>query len=64
MVNFILKRSVVLPNNLHGFRKGRGTGTAALEANLAQQLAGLAHKSLFQVFLDVCKTYGSLYREQ
>ena len=36
VVNFRLKRSVVLHNALHGFRAERGTRTATLEANLAQ----------------------------
>ena len=33
VVNCWLKRSVVLHNALHGFRVGRGKGTATLEAN-------------------------------
>ena len=49
---------------LHGFRLGRGMGTETLEAKLAQQLAGIAHKPLFQVFLDVRKAYDSLDRER
>ena len=35
-------------------------GKAALEAKLAQQLAGFSHEPLFQVFLDVRKAYDSL----
>ena len=37
--------------------------TENLEENLAQQLAGLCHEHLFQVFLDVLKTYEYLDRE-
>ena len=33
---------------------------ATLEANMAQQLTGMAHKPLFQVFLDLRKSYDSL----
>ena len=62
VVNFRLKRSVTLHNELHEFRAGRGTGTATLEEKLAQQLAGIAHEMLFKVFLDVQKAYGSLDR--
>ena len=51
-------------NALHGFRGGRGLGTAMMEAKLSQQLGGLAQKPLFQVFLDIRKAYDSLYREQ
>ena len=43
----------------YGFREGRGTGTAKLEAKLVQQLTRIAHEPLFQVFLDVRKVYDS-----
>ena len=33
--------SITYHDFLHGYRAGRGTGTATLEANLLQQLAGL-----------------------
>ena len=62
VVNYRLKRSVILHDGLHGFRGGRGTGTEILESKLAQQVAGIAHKPLFQVFLDDCKAYDSLDR--
>ena len=64
VVNCRLKRSVVLHNVLHGFRVGRGKGTATLEAKLVQQLSGLAHKPLLQVLLDVQKAYDSLDQER
>ena len=54
----------MLHNTLHGSREGRGTGTATMDTNLEQQLAGLAHKPLFQVFLGVRKAYDLLDREQ
>ena len=60
VVNCRLKRSVTLHDALHGFRAVMGTGTATLEAKLVQQLAGIAHEPLFQVFLDVRKVYDSL----
>ena len=62
MVNCRLKRSMTLHDALHGLRAGRGTGTSILEAKLTQQLAGIAHRPLFQVFLDVQKVYDSLNR--
>ena len=64
VVNFRLKRSVILHDALHGFRSGRDMGTATLEAKMAQHLVGLAHEPLFQVFLDIRKAYNSLYRGQ
>ena len=39
-----------------------GTGTATIEAKLAQQLSGLAHEPLFLIFLFVCKANNSLER--
>ena len=51
-----------LHDTLHGFRAGRGMGTETLEANLAQQLTGIAHKPPFKVFFDVCKVYNYLDR--
>ena len=62
VVNCCIKSSVVLHDAIHGFRVGRGTGTAILEAKLAQYLSGIAHKPLFQIFLDVRKAYDSLNR--
>ena len=62
VVNFWLRRGVILHDNLNGFRGGRRTGTATLKAKLDQQLAGLAHDPLFQVFLDIRKAYESLDR--
>ena len=53
MVNCWLNRSVAVQKALHGFRAGRGTGTETLEAELVQQLVGLEHEPLFQVFLDM-----------
>ena len=55
----LLKRGVVLHGALHGFRLGRGTGTATLDANLAQHIAGIAHDPLFQVFFYIRKAYES-----
>ena len=62
VLNFSLNQSVILYDVLHGFRLGRGIGTETLEAKLAQDLAGLAHEPLLQVFLDVCKVYKSMNR--
>ena len=62
VINCCLKQSVVFHNSMHGFREGRGMETATLKANLAQQLSGLAHETLFQVFLDICKAFDSLDR--
>ena len=62
VVDCRLKRSVTLHDALHGFRAGRGMGTATLESKLAYQLVDIVHELLFQVFLDVRKAYDSLDR--
>ena len=53
---------MILHDAMPGFRAGRGTGIATLEAKLFQKLAGVSHKPLFQVFLYVRKAYDSLDR--
>ena len=62
VVNCRLHQRVTLHDVLHGFRAGRGIGTATLEEKLAHQLEGIAHEPLFQVFLDVREVYDSLDR--
>ena len=57
-----LGSTVTLHDGLHGFRKGRGTGTATTEGKLEQKLAGIVHEPLFQVFIDMQKAYESLDR--
>ena len=64
VVNCRLNRSGTLHDALHGFRAGRGTGTATLEAKLAQELVWIAHEMLFHVFLDMQKVHDSLDRGQ
>ena len=41
ILNRRLTASIAYRDFLHGFRAGRGTGTATLEAELLQQLAAL-----------------------
>ena len=40
---------------LHGFLKGRGTGTATIEAKLVQQLAVIEQEALHSTFVDLKK---------
>ncbi len=48
---------------LHGCWNGRGTGTAILEAKLAQQLAHLKQEPFYGVFLDL-KVFNAMDRER
>ena len=52
--------SITYHDALHGFRAGRGTGTATLEAKLLQQLAALREEVLYVIFLDLTKAYVAL----
>ena len=49
---------------LHGFREGRGTGTATLEDKLLQQLAAMMEEVLLLIFLDLTKAYDALDRSR
>ena len=51
-----------LPLILYGFRAGRGTGTATLEAKLLKQLVTLIEEVLYVIFLDLHKAYEALDR--
>jgi hypothetical protein len=53
-----------LHNLLHGCRDKRGTGTAGIEAKLAQQLAHLEQAPFFRVFLDLKTVFDSMDRER
>jgi hypothetical protein len=62
IINRHLQESISFHESLHGFRKGRGTGTACLEAKLQMQLAHIRSTPLYQVFLDLSKAYDTLDR--
>jgi hypothetical protein len=53
-----------LHDSLHGCRDKRGTGTAGIEAKLAQQLAHLEQAPFYGVFLDLKKAFDSMDRER
>ena len=59
-----LTTSITYHDFLHGFRAGRGTGTATLEANLLQQLVAMIEEVLYVVFLDLHKAYDALDRSR
>ena len=60
----LLKRRLVsaitFHDVLHGFRAGRGTGTASLEAKLLQQRTDMGKAVLFEVLMDLQKAYNAL----
>ena len=67
LLTLILHRrltTIELHDVLHGFREGRGTGTATLEAKLLQQLAAMREEVLYVIFLDLTKAYDALDRSR
>ena len=55
-----LATSITYHDFLHGFRAGRGTGTATLEAKLLQHLVAMKEEVLYVIFLDLHKAYDAL----
>ena len=55
IINRRFTSSITYHGALHGFRAGRGTGTATLEAQLLQQLAALRDEVLYVIFMDLTK---------
>ena len=53
IINTRIRASISLQNALHGFWKDRGAGTAKLEAKLDQHLAGIYHKPLLHLLLNM-----------
>ena len=50
-----LTASITYHDFLHGFRAGRGTGTATVKAKLLQKLAAMREEVLYVIFLDLHK---------
>ena len=59
-----LTASITFHDFLHGFRAGRGTGTATLEAKLLQYLAAVREEVLYVILLDLHKAYDALERSR
>ena len=65
-VTGILNRPLTAPiqfhDNIHGLRTCRGTGTAYLEYKLLLQLMAMREEVLYEIFLDLHKSYDALDR--
>jgi hypothetical protein len=57
-----LTKGIDFHDSLHGFRQGRGTGTATIEAKLQMELARSKGTPFYQIFLDLKKAYDTLDR--
>ena len=60
LLNRWLMAAISFHDTLHVFRAGRGKGTAALDANIFQQITDMRKEFLSKVFLDLWKAYASL----
>ena len=63
VVNFRIGLAVDFHDTLHGFRAGRGMGTAYLEVKLTHKLTEMREKVFYKIFLNLQKNYGTLERE-
>ena len=52
--------SISFHDSLHGFLAARGTGTAVIEAKLAQQLAYLEAEAFYVIFIDLRKAFDAM----
>ena len=56
--------AIALHDSLHGCRNGQGTGTALIEAKLAQQLAHIEQAPFYGVCIDLKKAFNAMDRER
>ena len=64
ILNIWITASITYHDFLRGFRIGRGTGTATLEAKLLQKLVALRGEVLHVIFLDLHMAYGAFDRSR
>ena len=64
IINRRMQVGITFDDAVHGFRPGRGTGTAILEAKLLAQLQMRSDEPLYMVFMDLKKAYDTLDRTQ
>ena len=62
ILNCRFTASITYHDSLHGLRAGQGTGTSTLEFKLLQQVVDMREAVLHEIFLDLHKSYYSLYR--
>jgi hypothetical protein len=55
---------IALHNSLHGCHNGQGTGTAVIEARLAQQLAHIEQTPFYGVFINLKKAFNTMDRRR
>ena len=63
-LNRRLTAKITFHDVLHGFQACRGTGTAALDSKVIQQLMVMREMVLFKIFLYLHKAYTALYQDR
>ena len=63
MVNHQIGVTVNFHSVIHGFQAGRGSGTASLEANLLHHMMTMREEFLYEVFIELQKSYDALDME-
>ena len=56
--------SITFCDEVHGFRKERGTYTAIGETKIKMQMATIASETVYKIFLDLRKAYDSIDRKR
>ena len=63
ILNCRLAATIQIKYTLHGFCMGTCIGTASLKAKLLQQIKNMREEVLYEIFLDLHKTYDTLKRD-
>jgi hypothetical protein len=64
IINRRLVDAIPFHDAIHGFRTGRGTGTAIIRAKLLMQLAQRQTKPIYMLFMDLKNAYDTLDRNR
>ena len=64
ILNYRFTTFITYHNSLHGFRAGRGTGTAILEIKMLQEVTAMREAVLHGIFLDLHNAYYALDRSR
>ena len=64
IINLRMIRTINFCDEVHGFRRKRGTFTAIGETKIDMQVATCQSDTLYQVFVDLSKAYDSIDRER
>ena len=62
IINCLITASITYHDFLHGFRAGRGMGTATLEVRLIHQITAMREEVLCTIFMNLHKAYDALDR--